>query len=96
MRYLYGIQHNPTDFRLAVVESSQGTVGSSLDKFLLTCFAYDADAQSYSLAILGVLKVGGALLIVLFGGLLVSLWRRASLGSARPDDVLGPPTVSPT
>ena len=95
-RYLYGIQHEPRDFRLAVVESGQGTVGSTLDKFLLTCFAYDADERSYSLAILGVLKVLGGLLIVLFGGLLVHLWRRASLGSERPDDVLGPPTVSTT
>ena len=95
-RYLYGLEHDPRDFRLAVVESSQGTVGSTLDKFLLTCFAYDADDGSYSLAILGVLKVGSVLLIVLFGGLLVQLWRRASLGSKTPDDVFGPPTVSTT
>ena len=95
-RYLYGIQHAPRDFRLAVVESSQGTVGTTLDKFLLTCFDYDADDGSYSLAILGVLKTGGVVLVVLFGGLLAHFWRRASLGSETPDDVFGPPTVSTT
>ncbi len=92
-RYLYGIEHDPRDFRLAVVESGEGHVGSTIDRFLLTCFAYNADEQSYSLAILGALKVAGGLLIVLFGGLMVALWRRASLGSQTPDDVFGPDDI---
>ena len=75
-RYLYGIDHQPFDFRLAVVESGEGTVGSTLDKFLITCFEYDEDAQSYSLAILNWTKLGGFLLILLFGGMLVWFWRR--------------------
>ena len=75
-RYLYGIDHAPFDFRLAVVEAGDGTVGSSLDKFLVTCFEYDHDAQAYSLAILGWTKLGGVLLLLAFGGMLVYFWRR--------------------
>ena len=75
-RYLYGIEHAPFDFRLAVVEAGEGTVGSSIDKFLVTCFEYDHDAQAYSLAILGWTKVGGVLLLLVFGGMLVYFWRR--------------------
>ena len=77
-RYLYGIDHQPFDFRLAVVESGEGTVGSSLDKFLITCFEYNEEAQSYSLAILNWTKLGGLLLLLTFGGMLVWFWRRES------------------
>lgn len=93
-RYLYGVQFDPLHFRLAVVESGEGTVGSTLDRFLLTCFAYDPDTKSYSLAILTALKIGAGLLTVLLGGLLVYFWRREGRRSTRPDDVLGP--ASPT
>ena len=75
-RYLYGIGHDPFNVRLAVVEAGEGTVGSSLDKFLVTCFEYDHDAQAYSLAILGWTKAGGVLLLAAFGGMLVYFWRR--------------------
>ncbi len=90
-RYLYGISHQPFDFRLAVVEAGEGEVGSTLDKFLITCFEYDEDAQSYSLAILNWTKLGGILLMVLFGGMLIYFWRREagrtpdSWNDARPE-----------
>ena len=94
-RYLYGVQFDPLHFRLAVVESGEGKVGSTLDRFLLTCFAYDPDAKSYSLAILTALKVGAGLLTVLLGGLLAFFWRREGRRSARPDDLFGPEAALP-
>lgn len=75
-RYLYGIDHDPTTVKLGLLEASQGTVGSAFDRFLITCYEYDEDAQSYSLAILTMTKIGGALLLVVFGGLLLFFWRR--------------------
>lgn len=77
-RYLYGIDYAPRDFKLGVVEASEGTVGTALDRFLITCYEYDEDAQSYSLAILTVTKIGGGLLLLVFGGLLLFFWRRES------------------
>lgn len=75
-RYLYGAQFYPRDFKLALVESGEGTVGSTLDRVLLTCYQFDEDSQSYSLAILGVMKWGGgALLLALIAGLGL-FWRR--------------------
>ncbi len=47
-RYLYGIDHAPRDVKLGLVEASDGTVGSAFDRFLITCYEYDEDAQSYS------------------------------------------------
>jgi protein SCO1/2 len=40
-RYLYGVEHLARDFRLAVVESGDGRVGTSLDKVILSCYKYD-------------------------------------------------------
>lgn len=75
-RYLYGIQYAPRDVRLALVEAGDGTVGTTVDRFLLTCYAFDEDTRSYSLAALGLLKIGGAGLILVFGGVLLVFWRR--------------------
>ncbi len=40
-RYLYGIEYPPKDLRLALVEAGDGKVGTSFDRFLLTCYRYD-------------------------------------------------------
>src|SRR5687767_8006366 len=40
-RYLYGIDYHPTDFRLALVESGEGKIGSAVEQFLLLCYHYD-------------------------------------------------------
>ena len=40
-RYLYGIEYPPKDLRLALVEAADGKVGTSFDRFLLTCYRYD-------------------------------------------------------
>ncbi len=89
-RYLYGIDHDPKTVKLGLVEASEGTVGSAFDRFLITCYEYDEDAQSYSLAILQVTKLGGGLLLLVFGGLLVYFWRREARKDPDGwDDALG-------
>lgn len=75
-RYLYGINYAGRDFKLGLVEASEGTVGTALDRFLITCYEYDEDAQSYSLQVLTITKIGGGLLMLVFGGLLAYYWRR--------------------
>ena len=77
-RYLYGIDYPPRDFKLGVVEASQGTVGTAMDRFLITCYEYDEEAQGYSLAVLSLVKWGGGLLLLTFGGLMFFLWRLES------------------
>jgi len=88
-RYLYGIGYAERDVRLALVEAGDGTVGSTLDRLLLTCFQYDADARSYTPVVLNIMKLGGGLLLVALAAFLVPLWLRERRRPADPAD-LGP------
>ncbi len=54
-RYLYGIDYHPTDLRLALVESSEGKIGSPVDQFLLLCYHYDPATGKYGFVIHSVL-----------------------------------------
>ncbi len=47
-RYLYGVTYDPTTLRLSLVESADGKVGSSTDRFILTCFQYDGKQGKYA------------------------------------------------
>ena len=92
-RYLYGVQFPERDFRLALVEAGEGTVGSTIDRILLTCYQFDPDARSYSLTILGVMKWGGGLLTLALLGVLAFFWRRET--QRQTDDIRETDTHDP-
>lgn len=77
-RYLYGIDIPPRDFKLALLEAADGKVGASSAKnaILLYCFHYDPVGRKYSLVAMNVMKLAGAVTVVLLGGLLAVLWVR--------------------
>jgi protein SCO1/2 len=75
-RYLYGIDYDPKDFRLALVEAADGRVGTSFDRFLLTCYRYDPASRKYEPYALGFVRAGGLLALLGLGGLILTLvWR---------------------
>ncbi|MBD3220659.1 SCO family protein [bacterium] len=73
MRYLYGIQFEPRTLKLSLVEAAEGKTGSSLDRFLLYCFQYDAEAGRYGPAARNIMKAGGAITVVVIGGMILGL-----------------------
>jgi protein SCO1 len=75
-RYLYGVEFPAKDLRLALVEASEGRVGTSFDRLLLTCYRYDPASRKYEPYALGFVRV--AMLGVLGGlGLMLGVfWRR--------------------
>jgi protein SCO1/2 len=80
-RYFYGIENPAGDVRLALVESSEGRVGSFVDQILLLCFHYDPTTGRYGFVILGALRVFGALtvaVIAAFVGLSLLRSRRTA------------------
>lgn len=75
-RYLYGIEFPPKDLRLAVVEAADGKVGTTLDRFLLTCYRYDPASRKYEPYAMGIMRAGGALVLAALVALIGTLvWR---------------------
>ncbi len=82
-RYFYGVEFNPRDLKLAVLEASQGRVGTALDRAILRCFKYDPSSRKYHFYVMGALRLGagffGAALFALLG---VLWWREVKKGKA--------------
>ena len=75
-RYLYGVEHSPRDFRLAVVEAGDGRVGTSFDKVLLSCYKYDPVTRRYAPFVFGFMRIGAGLVFVALATLMGMLWRK--------------------
>jgi len=77
-RYLYGIEQDPLDLKMALLEASGGNIGEStaLNQVLLFCFQYDPVGKKYALYARNIMKAGGVLTIAMLGGLLLVLWKR--------------------
>lgn len=70
-RYFFGIDYPPRELRLALVEASQGRIGSVVDQFLLYCYHYDPTTGRYGVVIMNVLRLGGGLTVALLLGFMV-------------------------
>jgi len=75
-RYLYGTTFRPFDVRMAAVEAAAGRIGGVVDRVLLTCFRYDPSARKYGVYVLGVMRGGSALVLLLFSVGMMALLRR--------------------
>ncbi|NNE35669.1 MAG: SCO family protein [Rhodothermales bacterium] len=75
-RYLYGLEYPPRDVRTALVEASEGKIGTSLDRLILFCFQYDATVSGYVLQATRLMRLGGFLMIGALVALFLGLRRR--------------------
>jgi len=91
-RYFYGVQYPPRDVRLGLVEASDGKIGSPTDAALLLCYHYDPMTGKYGLVISNVIRIAGAVTLLILGTLLFILFRRENYGLDSPRGV--PPTAT--
>jgi protein SCO1/2 len=83
-RYLYGIEFAPKDFRLGLVEASEGRIGTAVDSLLLFCYHYDPESGKYGMAIMNLIRLAGVITVVCLGAFIfVSLRRERRLLEAR-------------
>lgn len=75
-RYLADVAPSSRDVRAAIVEASDGKVGSLLDRAFLFCFQFDPAANSYVLAATRAMQVGGGLTVLALLASLSLLWVR--------------------
>ncbi len=74
-RYFFGVDYDPTDLRLSLVEASGGKIGTFTDDLLLFCCRYDPSTGKYTLAITNALTIAGGLTVALLAAGMVWLWR---------------------
>lgn len=75
VRYVYGLSYKQSDLKFGLIEASEGRVGSTLDRIILSCFHYDATLGRYGPFAFGLMRVAGALTVLLIGTALL-LYRR--------------------
>jgi protein SCO1/2 len=73
--YFYGIDYAPRDLRLALVEASEGKVGSPVDSLILFCYHYDPASGRFA-PVMGVLRAAGVLTVFGVVGLIAYLMRK--------------------
>lgn len=74
-RYFYGVEYEPKDLKLGLVEASNEKIGSLADQILLFCYHYDPTTAKYTTTVLAVLRIAGALTLVLMGIGFSFYWR---------------------
>ncbi|MGH9349228.1 MAG: SCO family protein [Vicinamibacterales bacterium] len=77
-RYFYGVEYSPKELRMAIVESGAGRVGSVVDELLLYCYHYDPATGRYGVIAMNLVRLGGAVTLVLLGGFIWVMRRRES------------------
>lgn len=77
-RYLFGIEYGPRDLKFALVEASEGRVGSVVDNLLIYCFHYDPMTGRYGVYIMRTLRIAGVATVLLIGTFIVVMVRRES------------------
>lgn len=70
VRYLYGTDYLPFDFKMAVTEATEGKVVPSISKIVKMCFSFDPEGRRY---VLNVTRIAGAGILLLLGVFVVFL-----------------------
>lgn len=64
-RYFYGVEFAPRDLKMALMEASQGCIGSLQDHIQLYCYMYDPTTGKYGIAILTFVRIAGIITVVI-------------------------------
>jgi protein SCO1 len=81
-RYFLGIDYSPRDLKFALMESSEGRIGSLVDQVLLYCFHYDPATGTYGLIVMNAVRLAGAATVMALMGFVVVTIRRESRAAA--------------
>lgn len=83
-RYLFGIDFPPRDVRMALIESTDGKIGSLVDQAMLYCFHYNPAIGRYSAATMQILRIAAVMTVAALV-LMIVLLRRRETQTQQPD-----------
>ncbi|MFO0666171.1 MAG: SCO family protein [Polyangiaceae bacterium] len=75
-RYLYGLEFPPNDFRVGLLEASEGRSISTIEQLILYCYHYDPKGGRYVLVAWRVMRIGGGACGAVLLSVLAYLWSR--------------------
>jgi protein SCO1 len=84
-RYFFGLEYDPRDLRLGLIEAANNRIGSVIDQILLFCFHYNPLTGQYTVAIQNIMRIAGLLTMLSLGGGILWMLRqeRAGVGMTR-------------
>ena len=94
-RYLYGVKYEPRTLRLSLVEASEGKIGTTVDRFLLTCFHYDSYAGRYTPVAMNIMRTGGVITVLAIPIVIALMVKRTNTIRARKENQLHDTMKSP-
>lgn len=74
-RYLLGLEFQPRDVALSLVEASKSRIGTTTDRFLLYCYTYNPEVGAYGLTVKNTLRISGLVTALGLFGLIGFLLR---------------------
>jgi protein SCO1/2 len=81
-RYLYGVDYAPRDLKFALMDASQGRIGTPVEQILLFCYHYDPTTGKYTPLALFSMRVLAATMVLGLGTFLIVMFRRDARRSA--------------
>ncbi len=88
-RYSLGVDFPPEQMKKALVEAGDGTVGTTVDQFILWCSNFDESTNSYVPAAWKIMRLGGATTIVVVLACLMPYWIGRKRTPAATDEETG-------
>jgi protein SCO1/2 len=74
-RYMYGIEFQPKELKLGLMEAAKGEIGSLVNKVVYLCYEYDPMSGKYGFAITRILQGAGVATVLVLGGFM-TVWLR--------------------
>ncbi len=88
-RYLYGVEYEPKDLKLGLIEASHDEIGSPVDQVLLFCYHYDPTTGKYGATVINLMRGAAVLTLALLIGCMAFFWRN-DLRTYRPEGTTRP------
>lgn len=89
-RYLFGIQYQPRDLRLGLVEAAENSIALPIDRILLFCYDYNPLTGQYNLLVLRLVRLAAVGTVAILGIFIWRNWRphpRAHWAPAAPAQI---------
>lgn len=69
-----GVEFDPKTLKLALIEASEGKVGSFIDRAMMMCFEFNPKKNKYTIYAYNIMKIGALLTLFLLGVFLLPSW----------------------